>query len=319
MSGIPFLPAEDLSGLIDEQDAITALERALRRAGSTEHTPLRTRTDLPEGHLLYMPAQVGDVVGVKIASVAPGNAARGLPRIQGVMLLSDAVTLQPLALLDASAFTVLRTASVSAVAVRRLAPEDASHLVVFGAGPQALGHVRALAAVRPLEHVTVVGRSPERAGALVGRIRDLGLPAAPGTLEDVASADLVACCTSAETPLFDSTLLPPLATVAAIGSHSPRAREVDTALIRRATVVVESRASAFAEAGDVVLACADGVPEEEAVDLEITDLVAGAQIEPDRPRLFKGVGEAWADVVVARLAVERLGLLTPEDSAPAGP
>lgn len=318
-SALPFVTADDIHRSVSYAQAVDALEDVLRSRSATDHTPLRTRTDFPHGHLLYMPAQVGDYVGTKIASVAPDNAERGLPRIQGLVILADSTTLQPRVVLDASGFTVLRTAALSALAVRHLAPEGASRLVVFGAGPQAWGHVEAIRAVRPLDQVVVVGRSAGPAAELVSRVRALGVPAEVGTPEAVADADIVACCTSATTPLFDSALLGDTATVVAMGSHSPRAREVDTALVRRAVVVVESRASAFAEAGDIILACQDGAPEAAAVDREIADIVREPLTDSARPRLFKGVGEAWSDVAVAAYAAHQLGVLTPgRASAPSG-
>lgn len=309
-SALPFVTAADIQRAVTFRQAITVLEEVLSSGTATEHTPLRTRTDFPHGHLLYMPSQVGDYVGTKIASVAPGNSARGLPRIQGLVLLSDRTTLVPRVVLDATGFTVLRTAALSALAVHHLAPRDASRLVVFGSGPQAWGHVEAIRAVRPVEQVTVVGRTPARVADLVEQIQDLGLPAQAGTPASVTEADIVACCTSATEPLFDSTLLSDTATVVAMGSHSPQAREVDTALVQRATVVVESRASAFSEAGDIILACRDGVPEQDAVDAEIADIIREPLTSSARPRLFKGVGEAWADVAVAAYAVHQLGVLT---------
>lgn len=306
---LPFVASEQIESVVSYGEAVDALERALLAGGATAHTPLRTHTTLPEGHLLYMPSKVGDVVGVKLASVSPGNTQLGLPRIQGLMVLSDSRTLQPRVILDAAGLTVLRTSAVSALAVRHLAPNDASRLVVFGAGPQAWGHVQAIRAVRPLSSVVVVGRSPAPAQDLVDRISDSGLHAERGTSEAVSEADIVACCTSASTPLFDSAQLPAGATVVAMGSHSPVQREVDTSLVRRGMVVVETRTSAFAEAGDIILACQDGVPEEEAVNAEIEDIVRKPIAPTTSPKLFKGVGEAWSDVAIAAHAAQQLNLL----------
>lgn len=313
-SALPFVSAEEVQRAVSYVAAVDALEAALLASGTTGHTPLRTHTELPNGHLLYMPSLVGDYVGVKLASVSPDNPGRGLPRIQGLMVLYDSSTHQPRALLDAAGLTVLRTAALSALAVRHLAPADASHLVVFGSGPQARGHVDAIKAVRRLTKVTVVGRSVQPAQELVDQIEATGLSADLGTATSVADADIVACCTSASTPLFDSALLSDSATVVAMGSHSPDAREVDTSLVRRATVVVETRTSAFAEAGDVILACQDGVPKRDAVDGELADVVDGSFRRRNGPCLFKGVGEAWADVAVAVHAAQVLGVL--ESPAP---
>lgn len=308
MTDLPYVTAAEFAAAVSDRQAVEALEGALRQEGATAQTPLRTHTDLPAGQLLYMPSQVGDLVGIKLASVAPGNPARGLPRIQGLVVLQDAATMQPRALLDAAGFTVLRTSAVSALAVRHLADSAAGHLVVFGSGPQAEGHVAAIRAVRPIEQVTVVGRSPEPTERLVDRLTASGLTAAVGTPAQVAEADVVACCTTARTPLFDSTLLRDGVTVVAVGSHEPTAREVDSALVRRALVVVESRTSAFAEAGDILLACQEGLSRDQAVDAELADIVRDPPAASARPRLFKGVGEAWADVVVAGLAARALGI-----------
>lgn len=308
---LPFVGSEQIESVVSCGEAVAALERTLSAGGATAHTPLRAHTALPDGHLLYMPSKVGDVVGVKLASVSPGNPQLGLPRIQGLVILSDSRTLQPRVILDAAGLTVLRTSAVSALAVRHLAPNEASRLVVFGAGPQAWGHVQAIRAVRPLRSVVVVGRSPAPAQDLVDRITDSGLQAERGTSEAVSETDIVACCTSASTPLFDSALLPAGATVVAMGSHSPQQREVDTSLVRRGFVVVETRASAFAEAGDIILACQDGVSEEDAVNAEIEEIIR-APIEPTTsPKLFKGVGEAWSDVAIAAHAAQQLNLLKP--------
>jgi ornithine cyclodeaminase/alanine dehydrogenase-like protein (mu-crystallin family) len=306
---VPVVGAEKLASAVSYPEAIHAISAALRTQVGAGDTPLRTRTEMSHGHLLYMPSQVGDVVGIKLASVSPGNPKLGLPRIQGLVALYDSETLQPILLADASGLTTLRTAAVSAVAVDNLAPCTASTLVVFGAGPQSRSHVSAISSVRPIRQVTVVGRSPEPTRSLVAELAASGLQAQAGTPEAVRSADIVACCTSATSPLFDSSELKAGATVVAIGSHSPQAREVDSALVERAYVVVESRASAFAEAGDVILACGEGVPRQHAVDAELADIIREPHIGADRPRLFKGVGEAWADVAVAVAAARKLGLL----------
>jgi ornithine cyclodeaminase/alanine dehydrogenase-like protein (mu-crystallin family) len=165
---------------------------------------------------------------------------------------------------------------------------------VFGSGPQARSHVDALRAVRPVSDVVVVGRNPERARALAARVG-----ARVGSASDVAGADLVACCTTAREPLFDGALLTPHATVVAVGSHEPDAREVDDETVRRSTVVVESRETALREAGDVIQAVSAGVCDPGEL-LGLAEVVRGeAKPAPAAPRLFKSVGMAWEDLVVA--------------------
>lgn len=307
---LPTVTAEQLDAVITVRDAIDVLAAALRTGHATDTSPQRTNTDLGEGHLLYMPAAVGGSAGVKIVSVTPGNPARGLPRIQGLYVLFDAHTLAPAAVFDAMSLTTCRTSALSALAVDHLAPQDADSLLVFGTGPQSGAHVRAIGAVRQLRDVVVVGRGPDRTGSLVDELRAQGYGARIGSARDVAHVDVVACCTSASEPVFDSALLRPESTVVAMGSHSPQAREVDSALVAAATTVVESRDAAWAEAGDLLLAVEDGVPRDEAIDADLHELLTRPElVAPGRPRLFKSVGQGWSDVVVARLVAERLGLI----------
>jgi len=279
--------------------AISALRSALRAGLDPEADPPRSVVPVRHGQLLLMPAEWGGYAGVKLASVAPANPAAGRPRVQGSYLLMDAGTLAPLAVLDGIALTVIRTAAVSALAVAQLAEPDAARLLVFGAGPQARGHVAALRAVRPVREVVVVSRNQDRAAAFAAECADGGLDARVGTAAEVAGADLVACCTTAREPLFDGAALRPSATVVAIGSHEPDAREVDSTTVCRATVVVEARSAALREAGDVIAPVRAGLIEPAGL-IGLAELVRD-EVPPaaGRPRLFKSVGMAWEDLVIA--------------------
>jgi len=271
--------AEEVRRRCDYVRAADALEAALGAGLDPESEPLRGVLELDGGgQLLVMPSSAGGRAAVKLVTVG------GDPRIQGICVVFDPVTLAPAAIVEARALTELRTAATSALAVRRLAPPDVRRLLVFGAGPQGRAHVEAISAVRPIEQVDVV---------------DLGA----GEVERrVAAADVICCCTTAREPLFDGALVADHATVVAIGSHEPDAREVDEALVRRATIVVESRASALREAGDVTIPLAAGVVAEADL-VTLAELVRGAAVAPDRPRFFKSTGMAWQDAVVAAVVV----------------
>nr|WP_245245240.1 ornithine cyclodeaminase family protein [Streptomyces palmae] len=297
---MPVLDHDTVTGLLGHPGAADALAGALRDGLDPERCPDRSTVQVPAGQLLLMPAAWGPYTGVKIAGVAPGNPAAGLPRITGGYLLLDGPTLQPLALLDGAALTTLRTPAVSALAVRLLATPGSHRLVLFGAGPQARGHLRALRSERPLDRVTVVTRAPEPAESLAAYARTLGMDAGPGTPESVAGADLVVCCTTAREPLFDGRLIGDDTTVVAVGSHEPDARETDTALVRSSAVFVEGRTAALHEAGDLIIPQAEGVIGRDHVAGTLADLVTGRTPVPaDRPRLFKSVGMAWEDLVIA--------------------
>ncbi|MEV6520760.1 ornithine cyclodeaminase family protein [Longispora sp. NPDC051575] len=278
--------------------AIAAVEDALRAGLDPEADPPRSIVDLPAGQVLLMPGAHDGYAGVKVATVAPGNPALGLPRIQARYLLFDAATLSPLATLDGTELTSLRTPATSAVALTRLAAPDAAHLLVFGTGPQAAGHIAAVRAVRPITRVTVVGRDPGRTERFAAE-----WGARVGVPDDVADADVICCCTTAATPLFPGALVRPTATVVAVGSHEPAVRETDDDLVLRSDVWVEARSAALREAGDLLGPIGRGVIGPEHIRGNLADLVTG-RVAPrtDRPRFFKGVGMAWQDLVVAAAA-----------------
>ena len=285
---VPFLDGSEVERRLSVVAAADALEAALREGLDPEGDLPRSALPVGSGELLVMPSVAAGHAAAKLVTVG------GEPRVQGVCVVFDGDTLAPVAVLDGIALTTLRTAAVSALAVRRLAAPGARRLLVFGRGPQARAHLAAMRAVRPIEHADVIGRDPG----------DLDVAALVG------AADVICCCTTARAPLFDGRLVGPEAAVVAVGSHEPAARETDDALAGRATVVVESRASALREAGDVVAALASGALAPDVL-VTLADLVRGAATPaPGRPRLFKSTGMAWEDAVVAA-AVARAGPARP--------
>lgn len=297
-TGLPYLSAADVRSQIDPETARNLIEQALLDGFDPAVDPARQFVEAGAGHLLLMPSSLGNWVGVKVASVSPDNPARGLPRIQALYLLMDAETLTPRLLVDGSALTVIRTPATTAVAVNRLAAEDASRLVVFGSGPQAVDHVIAFSGIRRLTDIRIVGRNPERTAPALAKLAELGIDAAQGTAADVAAADIVLCATSAKDPLFDGSLIRDGACVAAMGSHEPDRRELPGDLLSRALVVVEDRATALREAGDIVMAVEEGSIGADALH-GLADLVRGGLVrDPDRPNVFKGTGMSWQDLAV---------------------
>jgi ornithine cyclodeaminase/alanine dehydrogenase-like protein (mu-crystallin family) len=268
-----FIGRAAIEAALGFREAADAIEIALKDGLDLEAEPDRTALRIGNGELLIMPsAGVGRIATVKLNSVG------GDPRVQGVVAAFDVETLVPVALLDGAALTNLRTPAVSVVAARRLASEPPRRAVVFGRGPQGAAHTAALAVEFGIERLRILhsGSEPQEVESAVG------------------DAELICCATTARTPLFDGDLVSAEATVIAVGSHEPDARELDPALVRRSAVVVESRRSAMAEAGDLVMA---GTKEEELTTLG--ELLSGVSSPPtDRPRVFKSTGMGWEDAVV---------------------
>jgi ornithine cyclodeaminase/alanine dehydrogenase-like protein (mu-crystallin family) len=279
---LPFIAADDVEQRLSASKAADALEAALRAGLDPESDPPRGIVELDRGQLLVMPSAAARHPVVKLLTVG------GEPRVQGICVIFDGTTLAPIALVDGIALTNVRTAAVSALAVRHLAAPDARRLVVFGRGPQAHAHVRALRAIRPIEQVDMLGRNRADVDELI------------------RAADIICCCTTAREPLFDGGLVADHATVVAIGSHEPDARETDDTLAARATVIVESRTSALREAGDVILAIDAGATTADQL-VTLAELIRGeAKPSADRPRLFKSTGMSWEDAVVAATLTDTL-------------
>jgi ornithine cyclodeaminase/alanine dehydrogenase-like protein (mu-crystallin family) len=301
----------ELAAALDDRGLVECLREAFRQGAEA---PLRHRHSVPapggEGTLLLMPAwQQGRSLGVKVVTVFPGNAARGLSAVQAAYLLLDAETGRPLALMHGAMLTRRRTAAASALAAGYLARPDSSTLLMVGTGSLAPHLVAAHAAARPIREVRVWGRSADKAAALAARLDGAGLRAiAVSDLAGaVAAADIVSCATLSAEPLVRGPWLRPGTHLDLVGGFTPAMREADDDAVRRSRVFVDTPA-ALEEAGDVVQPLQGGILKREDV-ADLFDLVRGRR--PGRQAeaeitLFKSVGAALEDLAAARLAYERL-------------
>lgn len=299
-----FVDGAELARVLPMEQAIDELEAAF--SGELPEAPPRSHLDVGGGDLLVMPSWSPQSAGTKLVTVAPDNPGRGLPLIHGIYVLFDKPALRPVALFDAAALTALRTAAVSGVATRHLARIEATKLVIFGAGTQARAHLDAMSSARSIAEVTIVSRSDERARALAERAEGAGLEAAVGSPDAVRDADVVCTCTTSNSPLFDGELLRPGAHVNAIGSYKRSARELDDEAIRNAIIVVDVDLAAT-ESGDIAEPISAGVIAADEV-LLLADVVKGASGRPSATdvTVFKSVGAAFEDLVVAAAAAARL-------------
>jgi ornithine cyclodeaminase/alanine dehydrogenase-like protein (mu-crystallin family) len=306
---------ETVARLLTPSEAADALALSLQAMGEGPTAPIRTVVRADAGELLTMPTAGPEGAGAKVLGIAPGNPARGLPLIQGVFVLFSAAELRPIAVLDGAALTDLRTPAVSVLAARVLAREDAERLVVFGAGVQARAHAAAIAAIRPIRTVTVVARPPAAAD-FVEELRRAGLEAEEGDAGAVDRADIVCTCTTSAEPLFDGAAVAAGAHVSAMGSYRPSTREIDEALLRRATVILEDRQAVLAEAGDLLIPLESGDYDLDRVAGDLRSLATGAVGRSDHQEItvFKSVGVAWEDLVVARACWDRFAAVGDERS-----
>jgi ornithine cyclodeaminase/alanine dehydrogenase-like protein (mu-crystallin family) len=311
-----FVTADEIDAALTWPTLIAALCTAF---GGDAVTPTRHhhRIARPDGDatLLLMPAWqagAGGYAGVKIVSVFPGNAARGKPSVIGTYLLLDGDSGEPLAALDGQALTAWRTAAASALAASYLAAPDARSMVMVGAGALAPRLIAAHATVRPISDVAIWNRNAGRAASLAA---DLDRPGLRVTTTDdlgaaIPGADIVSAATMSHEPLIRGDWLKPGAHLDLVGAYNPAMREADDAAIARATVYVDTRAGALAEAGDIVQAIASGALERGQIAGDLFDLCRGdapGRRSAGEITLFKSVGTAIEDLAAAILVYERLG------------
>ncbi|CAN5746540.1 ornithine cyclodeaminase [soil metagenome] len=304
---LPFIAADEFTELMPIAAAVDVLESAF--ATLETDGPARSHVVTSDGDLLLMPATSTDGVGVKLVTVTPDNAAHDLPLIHGVYVMFAAGTQEPMAVIDGGAMTALRTAAVSGLATRHLARDDSTRLVVFGAGTQARSHVAAMCAVRPIEQVTVVSRTQATAQSLVDELTTSGIDATVGDALAIADADVICTCTTSDEPVVAGGQLPDGVHLNAVGAYRPDTRELDTTTMQRGRIVVEQRAAALDEAGDLCIPIADGDLTAADIIADLAQIVAGHQVRrtTDDITVFKSVGLAIEDLAIAVAAVARRG------------
>jgi ornithine cyclodeaminase len=281
----------------------------------------------PEATLLLMPAWearepgstfAGRYMGLKAVTVYPDNATRGLPAVLGSYLLLSAETGATLAVMDATRLTAWRTAAASALASRHLSRPDAARMLMVGAGALAPFLVRAHASVRPIRAVKVWNRSRPGAEGLVAALAQAGIAATiAGDLAAAAGeADIVSTATLSSEPLIRGAWLKPGVHLDCVGAFKPTMRETDDEAVRRARIFVDTRAGAFAEAGDILQPLQAGAIGKEAVLGDLAELCRGTaqgRTTAGEITLFKSVGASIEDLAAAVAVYERL-----QGSAPAG-
>lgn len=313
------LTRSQVRDLVSMSDAIALMKEAFGElsAGRTV-SPLRTVIPLQdrEADALFMPAFVPsmDALGLKSVNVFRNNPSRGLPAIHALVMLVDTETGQPAAIMDGSYLTALRTGAVSGAAADLLAREDSRTLTVIGAGAQGVTQIAAICAVRPIERVIAVDINE----AALERLREGIRRDWPDLLERVEistnapgavrQADIVCTATTSRQPVFADADLKPGTHVSGVGAYTPQMQEIPAETVVRATVVVDAMDAALEEAGDLIIPLNQGLVSRDHFARELGMLVNGdvpGRTSREEITLFKSVGNAVQDVVVAKRAVER--------------
>jgi len=322
-----FLSARDIVQALPMKEAVAAMKEAFRQLSTGEAVALpRTHiaTTSPAGDALFMPAYVPAMgrMGLKVVTLFGGNAARGLPRLHALVVVLDAGTGVPLAVMDGTSLTAIRTGAASGAATDLLARPGASVAAIFGAGPQAQTQLEAMCAVRPIRLARVFDTSMQRAESFAHEMGGrLGIPveAARTPAEALAGAEVVCTATTATEPVFADRDLAPGAHINAVGSYKPSVREIPGETVCRARVVVDHRPAALAEAGDLLIPIGQGLIAKDPDYAELGEIIAGlrpGRESADEVTLFKSVGVAVQDLAAADRALanaERLGLGTELD------
>jgi ornithine cyclodeaminase/alanine dehydrogenase-like protein (mu-crystallin family) len=317
------LSGDDVRALVPMKTAIELMKEVFAELSAGKAvSPLRTPIDVPSESAvsLYMPAYVPsrEGLGLKIVSVFPNNRERGKPTIHALVAVISAETGEPLAVLDGTYMTALRTGAVSGAATDLLARRDARIATCIGAGAQGVTQAWAVASVRPIERIYVADVSAEAVASFAGRLGALAPELAdkvvPVTDLDaaIAETDVICTATTSRQPVFKDEALKPGVHINAIGAFTPEMQEIPVATVKRAKIVVDAVEAVLAESGDLIIPLTNGDLDRSAISLELGQVVSGAtgRTSDSEITLFESVGNAVQDIIVARYAVseaERLG------------
>lgn len=285
------------------------MEDALKALGQGKAlNPLRSFTWLPDrrGLLAAMPALTEEAMGIKVITVFPGNINTEYESHMGAVMLFEATYGRPLALIDASEVTAIRTAAVSGVATRLLAREDAHDLAILGTGVQADVHLEAMMAARDIQRVRAWSRSPENREKFAARAKarfNVTVELAESAADAVRGADIICTVTSATEPVLAGEWLSPGVHINAAGASNAASREVDTAAMVMSRLYVDRRESTLNEAGDFLIPKGEGAVGDDHIVAELGEVLLGqaaGRATPDEITLFKSLGLAVEDLASAQ-------------------
>jgi alanine dehydrogenase len=320
---IKILSRSDVAQAVTMAEAIDAVKKAfIQLSSGNAEVPLRTQVPVKKRNAttLFMPAYLikSDSLGAKIVSVFPNNRRRGLPTIHALVILVDAKTGQPLAAMDGTYLTALRTGAASGLATDLLARKDSRVAAIFGAGTQARTQLEAVCTVRDIEKAWVYDVRPRIARAYVKEMKARGSPipadirVAQTSKQALREADVVCTATTSFRPVFADGNLKLGVHINGVGSYTPEMQEIPARTVVRSKVVVDSREASLAEAGDLIISIDGGLISNKNIHGEIGEVASGkipGRESMEETTFFKSVGLAVQDVAVAGFVLQRAGEL----------
>jgi len=309
------LDAEDVASACPMEECVEEMSRSFAMQAEGKFlSPLRTRLAAPSGDILVMPSlaeRKKPEGSVKVVSIFPQNKGK-LPSISALVLLLDGESGEAKAMLEGRSLTAIRTGAVSGLSCRYLARKDSKTLGIVGAGGQAFQQVSGVASQLPgIEKVRVFSRHSAKSKALArecAKALKLDAKAEASVGRCVRGSDVLVTATTSSTPVFDGGEVEEGTHVIAIGSYRPEARELDSSLVSRASVFVDSREAALEEAGDLLIPMAEGLISKDSIRGELSELVLGrkrGRASREEVTLFKSVGLAFEDNAAGWLAYRR--------------
>ena len=305
-----FISAADVRRALPMKEAVEVMKSAFRELSENRAiVPLRTHVTMPEHHgeVLVMPAYSPGTArfGLKVITLFENNPMLDLPFIQAMVMLFDTVTGSPVAIMEGTALTAIRSGAASGAATDLLARTDARKAAIFGAGLQARTQLEAMCAVRSICEASVCDQDPARAATFAREASaELGIrvSVAATSAEALDGADVICTATTSATPVFADSEVGRGAHINAIGSYKPHMREIPPGTVVRAHVVVDQLGAAWAEAGDLIMPLQAGLIETGHLRAELGEIVAGSKpgrTDPETVTFFKSVGIAIQDLAAA--------------------
>jgi ornithine cyclodeaminase/alanine dehydrogenase len=305
----------DVASVLDMKDCIAAVELAFAELSEgTAVLPLRIGITPPDGLSLYMPAYLKkmEALACKVVTVYKNNPTQhNLPTTIGKVLLQDPSTGDVICIMNGGYLTAVRTGAASGVATKYLARNDKGQTAgIFGAGVQARMQLWAVCEVRNISKAIVYDISDAASDAFIaemGKKLDLEIIRAK-TAEEMLQADILCTATSSPSPLFDGNAVREGTHINGIGSHTPAARELDSAIVKRSKFIGDSREACFKEAGDIIIPVNAGEIPESHFYAELGEIITGqkqGRTNEKEITLFKSNGLAIQDAATALLVYKK--------------